>query len=200
MKIFGLTGGIASGKSTVAEILKKANIPVIDADQLAHQITQNDHHVLNDIKKIFSNKVINPNGTLNRKELAKIVFGNREKLHQLENIIHPKIKILTKKIVSELEKKGHEIIVYMAPLIFEKKLEKEYTKTILIVTEQDNAIKRIQERDNISFAQAKDRIDCQMSNQKKITLADEIIYNNGTKDELKEKLEIVWKKLTNKSL
>jgi dephospho-CoA kinase len=197
MMVIGLTGGIASGKNTVAVILKKANIPVIDADELAKLITKSGSNALKEIVEIFGHKMLSEkNLKLDRKKLAEIVFNDQKKLKQLENILHPKIEQLRQFYTEKLKQKGHKIVVYMAPLLFETGLYKNMDKTLLITANQTTREDRIQKRDKISLKNARARINAQMDEEKKIKMADEVIENNGTLDELYKNLVFAWKNLT----
>jgi dephospho-CoA kinase len=192
--VIALTGSIASGKSTAAQMLKSAQIPVIDADLLARELTKLNSPALKEIGCNFKD-VLNSDGSLDRKKLAQIVFNDPKKLTELENILHPKIEDLRKLYLSKLEKDGYKNVVYVAPLIFEKKLEKNFDKVILITASLDKIIKRIEERDGLGIIDAKKRIDAQMSDEKKRSLADVVIENNGSLLELYQKLTIVFKKI-----
>lgn len=191
MMVIGLTGGIASGKSTVAAMLENANIPVIDADHLAKELTKSEA-VLKEIAAHFLG-VLNTDGSLNRAKLAEIVFSNPEKLKELEAILHPKIEELRMKILAQLKSQGHKFAIYMAPLIFEKGLEKKLDGCILVTADQDLVIKRTKERDGMSEAEVKKRIKAQMSDAQKRALADVVIENNGSLLELQQKLSMALK-------
>ncbi len=186
MMVIGLTGSIASGKSTAASMLKKSKVPVIDADELAHSLSK-EPQVLKEIQAIFGD-VFNQDKTLNRAKLGELVFGHPAKLKALEGIFHPKIEILRQKQLEQLKKDGYKVAVYMAPLIFEKGLEKTLDKVILITADQKLTHERIKKRDGLSKASAQKRIDAQMSDEQKRSLADVVIENNGSLLELYEKL------------
>ncbi len=115
MLVIGLTGGIGSGKSTVAAMLRNAKVPVVDADELARQVIEKNSPGLHELVKVFGADVLNNDGTLNRKRLALIVFSDDRALSQLESILHPKIALACTKALCELEMRGYKIAVYMAP-------------------------------------------------------------------------------------
>ncbi len=200
MMVVGLTGGIASGKSTVAAMLRKANIPVIDADQLAHQLTEPHAPLLKEIAHLFGDDIIAATGALDRKKLAQIVFGDQTKLRKLEAILHPAIRLLAREQLQELADNGQPVAVYMAPLIFEKNLHHDFDKTMLIVTDRDIAIARAHKRDNLPTEHIHKRIDAQMNTEQKIALADEVIENNGTMEDLYINLSAAWKRITGSDL
>lgn len=199
MKIIGLTGSIASGKSTVAAILSDANIPVIDADQLSHAATAPHSPTVAKVAAVFPG-VVDAHGVLQRKKLASIVFDDREKRKQLESIVHPEISRLFEKKVGELKKHGHHIAVYVAPLLFETGLYRLLDKNILVVAYEHLLVARMAQRDGLDDTAAKKRLSAQMSNEEKAKLADEIIINNGSIAELKERLQETWFRLTKEKL
>lgn len=196
MLVIGLTGGIASGKSTVAAMLTNANIPVIDADILARQVTKKDSPALSKIVSVFGPKILADDHTLDRQALAKIVFAHRDLLRKLEAIIHPEIELLAQQKLTDLERKGHQVAVYMAPLIFETNLHKRLTHTILITAKKEIAVARAQKRDQLEASDIQKRIDAQLDDDTKSRLADYVIANNGSIKELYANLVIAWKKLT----
>lgn len=197
MMVIGLTGSIGSGKSTVASMLKHANIPVIDADELARQIVTPPSVILDQICDYFGSKVLNPDNSLNRSELGKLVFANKEALRELEKITHPAIEKLFYEELERLKKQNTAIVFYVVPLLFEKKLEHRVDKTLLVVASEETMIKRIQKRDGLSEEEAKQRLLTQMSNEEKMTKADAVLENNGTLDELFFNLKLICSRLCN---
>jgi dephospho-CoA kinase len=200
MMVIGLTGGIASGKSTVAAMLRKANIPVIDADDLAREVTQKGSLALSQIVAIFGSDVLAEDQSLDRKKLGNIVFHNHALLKKLEAILHPAIKKLSKEKLKSLKEAGHQFAIYVAPLIFETGLEKELSKTILITTNRDIALKRASLRDQASFDHIEQRMNAQLDEATKKSMADQIIENNGSLLDLFCQLQTVWKNLTGQTL
>jgi dephospho-CoA kinase len=200
MMIIGLTGGIGTGKSTVAAILRKAAIPVIDADDLSRQLTQKNSPVLEEICHEFGRDILDEKGELKRSLLAQIVFTDKQRLKKLEAILHPKIERLRERLFAQLKKQQIRFAVYMAPLLFEKDLHKQVSKTILIVADRDIIKDRLKKRDNMSETDIENRINAQYNDEQKISLADEIIVNNGKFEKLYDDLNNVWKKLTGSCL
>jgi dephospho-CoA kinase len=200
MKIIGLTGSMGSGKSTVAEMLKQANIPIIDADELARRATALKSYGLQQIVNRFGEKVLLADQSLNRALLGKLVFNDKAALQDLENIVHPAIEALRADLFRELKSQGHEIIVYMAPLLFEKELEGSCDKTLLIVSPKELALSRVKERDGLSEEEIEKRLRHQMSDEEKIAKADEVIINDGTIESLFQKLKEAWKRLCDREL
>ncbi len=200
MMVIGLTGSMASGKSTVAHMLKKAKVPVIDADDLARRVCDISSPCLQKIVEKFGADILKPDGSLNRSALGNIVFNNPQALKNLEAILHPAIHQLYLEELTSLKKQGEPIAVYMAPLLFEKKLDGLFDKTILVKAPEHLLLKRATLRDKISADEASKRLNQQMSNKEKALLADEIIDNNGTKEELFMQLKKVWQKITKMEL
>ena len=197
--IIGLTGGIGSGKSTVASMLLACDIPVIDADSIARSLTTKTI-IIKEIIQIFGDDILTKEGEIDRKKLGKIVFSSPKLLHKLENILHPKIEQVRQQEITRLLNQGHEIIVYMAPLLLEKNLQSLVSKTIAVIADVSIVKNRIKRRDQLSDIDIAQRMKSQLSNEERVKLADAIIDNNGTIDELLAKLEQCWLKLTNKPL
>lgn len=197
MKVIGITGSIASGKSTVAAMLKNSNIFVIDADELARRASSVNSPGLAKIIQRFGRNVLEADGSLNRKALGAIVFNDPKALMDLEHILHPAIDSLRKLELARAEKEGYQVAVYMAPLLFEKNLEDQVDKTIVIIAPEEMLMERIIKRDGISRQEAQNRLRLQMNTEEKIKKADEIIENNGTIEELFTKLQNAWKRLSN---
>jgi len=196
MKIIGLTGSIGSGKSTVAAMLREHNIPVIDADELAREALF-ETGVLDKIRERFGDRIFLDSRTINRKRLGEIVFAHKQALIDLENIIHPEVEKLYNKKLEELKKHNYQVIFYMVPLLFEKNLQNRVDKTLLIIASEETLLERIAKRDSLTKQEARLRLRAQMSNEEKISKADEIIENNGTVDELFCKLKLVCSRLCN---
>ncbi|HXW52982.1 MAG TPA: dephospho-CoA kinase [Myxococcota bacterium] len=196
MLVIGLTGGIGSGKSMVAAMLRNADVPVVDADQLAKRVTEKNSAGLKEVVQAFGAQVLNDDGTLNRKRLASMVFADEMALRKLEAILHPKIATAYRAALAELEAGGHNIAVYMAPLLFEKQLENRVDKTLLIVAPMETRTMRLKTRDGLSQEEITQRMKAQLSDEERAKRADEIVENNGTIDELYKNLSIAWKRLT----
>jgi len=198
LKWIGLTGGIGSGKTTVAKNLDQMGVAVVYADQLARDATQVGSLGLESIKKKFGSEMVNSDGSLNRQALGKIVFSDKEKLKTVEQILHPLIAEKTKEIRSKLESQGRQYAIYDVPLLFEKKLEKQFDQIVLVYCEEKVQRERIFKRDLLSADEIELRIRSQMPLREKITKSDFVIYNGGTIEDLlvqtKELLEYLNKK------
>jgi dephospho-CoA kinase len=173
---FAITGNIASGKSTVEKIIEANGFKVYDTDKIAHDILDNSVEV----KNVFA--------TTDRKELAKIVFNNPEKLKQLEAIIHPKVKKVLEDIFTEEDK----IVFVSVPQLYESGFEKMFDKVIFVSAKESIRLERLMNRNGISKEDAEIRIKAQDVEDYKIKKADFVIINNGNLDELKTQvLEIL---------
>lgn len=200
MKCIALTGGIATGKSTVSQIIRDAGIPVIDADVLAREIVAPGLPGLNEIVREFGNKYLLPDGSLNRAELAELIFKDPNARHKLEHITHPKIaQLLLEKLV-DLASQGVTWAVYEAPLIFEKNLQANFVATILVSCPEKIQLERLMRREGMSEEIAMERISSQMSNEKKISLASVVLDTDCALSELQKRLATIWHELTGENL
>lgn len=185
--LIGLTGGIATGKSTVCKILKDLGLKIIDADQIAHQVLTNKE-VKKNIKNEFGSQLINENGKIDRKKLGKMVFDDHDKLKKLESFTHPKIFEIINSKLQDLDTEN-ELIVLDAPLLFETSLDKKVDEIWVIYASKEIQIKRIMARDKLSKKEAQKRIDAQMPLMEKVKRADVVIDNEGSLMSLREKIK-----------
>ncbi|MHA6251430.1 dephospho-CoA kinase [Oceanobacillus sp. CAU 1775] len=181
--IIGLTGSIATGKSTVSAMFESFNIPVIDADKIAREVVNPGEPASNEIRNTFGAEVFHEDGTLNRERLGQIIFADQSKRSELNAIIHPAIRkrMLEKK--DALLESGEECIVFDIPLLFESKLEHFVDKIIVVSIDEKTQLSRLMARDTFTEEEAKQRIASQMPVSDKEKLADAVINNNGTKEE-----------------
>ena len=183
--IIGLTGGIASGKSTVSKYLAEKGFKVYDADKIAKDITEKKS-VQEEIITTFGDKILDENGNVDRKKLKEIVFENKEKLKKLNAIIHPKVIDFYKKLK---EKDTDEIIVFDVPLLFESGIDKFCDKILVVISDYEIQLDRIVERDKIDRELAEKIIKSQLSNEERIKKANVVIENNSSLEDLFEKVE-----------
>ena len=186
--VIGLTGGIASGKSTVSNLLKEMDIPVIDADVEARLAVEKGEPAYFKIVKEFGSDILMPNEQIDRQKLGSIIFHHSDKRQLLNEIVHPEVRIRMKKQIKEATELGKETIVLDIPLLFESKLTYMVDKTILVFVDKNVQLKRLMERNNLSREEAEARIKSQMPLSDKVALADEIINNNGSINETKKQL------------
>ena len=187
MDWIGITGGISSGKSSVSRFLKSTGFPVIVADDVNHSVMSPEGLAYGPIIEEFGRDILNGIGHIDRKMLGAKVFGNATRLRDLELILHP----LIQKKVSGWRKKrqdeGHEVAFYEIPLLFEKNLENNFDKIILISSPEELRLERLMKRDNLDEIQAQKRINHQMKDEVKIDRSDFVIYNEGSLDDLEKK-------------
>jgi len=196
--IIGLTGGIACGKSTVANILRQKGILVIDTDEISREITKKGEPAWQKIKEEFGEEVIGPDGEILRKKLAQIVFNNPTKLAALNQITHPRITKQLTEILAEIKaKKSQRIIVIEVPLLFECGLQDIFDEVWVVKAPQSVMIERLIKRDSLSKEDALKRISSQMPLTQKAQLADRVIENSGSVNDLKKQIEDILKELEN---
>lgn len=195
MKLLGLTGGIASGKSTVAAILRRLGAAIINADELSREVVQPGQEAWKEIVDTFGPAILQEDKTLDRRKLRKIVFDNPEARKKLEAIIHPRVRALAEKKISELAATGSSIIVYEVPLLFEAQIHLWLRPVILVACDVETQKKRLLERDRLTEAEAQQHLDAQMSLEDKRKLADYVIENNGDLEELERQVRGVLQKI-----
>ncbi|EYE89213.1 dephospho-CoA kinase [Fervidicella metallireducens AeB] len=186
MKVIGLTGGIASGKSTISNILKtEFHIDIIDADLIAREIVKKGSDILDKIAEEFGNEVINSDGSLNRKKLGEIVFSDEYSLNKLNKITHPVIEKHIKYEIDLKDKSGKKLCVVDAALLIEAGFYKLVDYVVLVCVNKETQLKRLMQRDKISEKEAFKRINSQMPLSDKVKYADFIIDNNGDLENVK---------------
>lgn len=195
MKLVGLTGGIASGKSTVAAILRRLGASIINADELSREVVQPGQDAWNDIIRSFGSDILQEDTTLDRKKLRTIVFDNPEARKKLEAIVHPRVRALAEKRISELAASGSSIIVYEVPLLFEGQIHLWLRPVILVASNIETQRKRLLERDHLAELEAQQHLDAQMSLEEKRKLADYIIENDGALEDLEQQVRTVLQKI-----
>jgi len=185
--VIGITGGVATGKSAVAAMLKKYFKYVIDADEVARRIVEKGKPAYKKIIKAFGPSLLAKDGSLDRKKLAGSVFKNKKKKKLLEKITHPLIISIMKNTIAGLKRKN-KIIIFEAPLLFEAKMEKMADIILVVASSQKKQIERFTEK-GYSKKDALLRIKAQLPLEQKIKKADIVIYNNGSLQELKKNVK-----------
>lgn len=192
----GLTGNIATGKTTVAEMFKEMGAQVIDADEIARQVVMPDKPAWHDIVKNFGSTIIRDDNTIDRRALGKIVFGSEEKRQLLNSITHPRIIEDIRKSISDLEKSGTGVAIIEASLIVEKGGMKDIIDKLIVVTaDEDIQVQRLSQRDELTKEEISGRLRSQMPSNEKVKYADFVIDNSGSKKETRKQVESVWKQL-----
>ncbi|AKV01784.1 Dephospho-CoA kinase [Labilithrix luteola] len=191
MHLFGLTGGIASGKSTVAARLRERGLPVIDADALARDVVEKGTPGIAEIVETFGGDVLFEDGTLDRKKLAAVVFGDDQKRRTLNAIVHPKITALSLERADALRAQGHPLACYEAALLVENGVADAFRPLVVVAADESVQLARGRARDGANEEEIRGRIRAQMPLAKKIAVADFVIHNDGTRGELLAKTDDV---------
>lgn len=194
MKWIGLTGGIASGKSTVSRLLKEASIPVIDADQVAHDVVRPGSHGLKAVIAEFGEDLLLADGSLDRRKLGQRVFGHPDKLRRLEEILHPLIRRETQRQRQNLEESGTTLAVYDIPLLFETKAEGNFDGIVVVSSTKEQQRDRLRRRSGLDENEIEMRIASQIPLQYKEEQADFIVHNNRDEQHLLKEVKklIEW--------
>ena len=194
MIIIGLTGGIATGKSTISDILREIKIPVIDADIISREIIH-EKYIIDKIADNFGRDLLNTAGEIERKTLANKVFSDKYKLRILNSIMHPEIK---KKVLQDIEyykKSGQKLCAVDAALLIEADFISIVKYIIIVFINREIQKERLIKRDNLTNLEAEKRINSQMKFDDKVKYADFIIDNSGNKDETRRQVMEVIKKI-----
>lgn len=178
--VIGLTGGIASGKSTVSQMIKEKGIRVVDADIIAKEAVSKGSAALHQIVQTFGEEVLLPNGELNRQQLGAIIFSDEEKRKQLNAIVHPEVRKEMLEQRDEGVSNNETFVVLDIPLLFESKLEGLVDRIIVVYTTPELQLSRLMNRNDLSEEEALNRIHSQQSLEEKCQKADRVIEN--TKD------------------
>ncbi len=193
--IIGVTGNIASGKSTIVNYIRETyHYPVIDADLVARKVVEPGEKALNQLVQTFGRVILNKDGVLNRQHLGQIVFSNQEEREKLNRIVHPAVREQMIKEKECLLNNGHDIIVMDIPLLFENNLQYLVDKTVLVYTNEKIQLIRLMKRNGFTEQEAKSRMNAQLSPQKKKELADAIIDNSNTIDDSKKQVDVLFRK------
>ncbi len=188
MRVIGLTGGIASGKSTVARLLAAHGIPVIDADQLARDAVLPGTPALAAVAALFGDGVLRPDGTLDRQALGGRVFADPSLRRRLEAILHPAIKVLAEERLAELRRRGEAVVVYMAPLLIEAGATDRVDELWVVYVDRETQLARVMARDGLSREEAWQRLAAQMPMEEKAALGRIVIDNRGSEADLEERV------------
>ncbi|MBL8037492.1 dephospho-CoA kinase [Nitrospira sp. CMX1] len=176
MILIGLTGGVATGKSTVAKMFKECGAIVIDADALAREVVRPGKPAWREIRRRFGQSILNADRTINRQALGSLVFRHPMQRRVLERIVHPRVAREQIKLTREAARKDrHAVVIYDVPLLFEAGIDKRVEKTIVVTVDQNTQIARLKKRNGLTRAEALRRIRSQMPLTQKIRRADMII-------------------------
>lgn len=192
--IIGLTGSIASGKSTVSEMLKEKGFPIVDADKIARLVVEPGTSVIKEIAEHFGNEVLHEDGSLNREKLGERIFKNAQDREKLNSIVHPAIR---KEMIRQKEQwisRGAHTVIMDIPLLFESKLESFVEKIIVVSVTPEIQKQRLIARNSLSEQEAVNRISSQLPMVEKEVGANAVINNNGSIDETRKQVEFILDK------
>lgn len=192
MKQIGLTGGIASGKSSVASVLRRLGCPVIDADALAREVVAPGEPALAAIVRSFGPEMLLPDGQLDRKRLGAVVFTDPARRRQLEAITHPAIALRRQALWRELSARGVPVICNDIPLLFEGRMQSAFDEVWVVWVERATQLRRLMARDGIGPEQAEQRLAAQLPLDEKRGLAHVVIDNSGTPEETERQVRVAY--------
>lgn len=178
--ILGLTGSIATGKSTASKFFKKAGFPVIDADYGARVVVEPGQPGLESVKAHFGEDIVFPNGVLDRKKLGQIIFSDDKEREKLNELLRQPIRDWLNSQKDKYEAEGHELIVMDIPLLFEGNFADACDQVMVIYVSETIQLDRLIQRDNLTSVEAFQRMTCQMSIERKAMMADVVIDNSGS--------------------
>ncbi len=178
--IIGLTGGIASGKSTVSAMIQGWGIPVVDADVIAREVVEPEQDAYEKIVQAFGNEITNEDRTIHRKKLGAIIFNNEEKRKLLNSIVHPAVRTEMKRQRDDFLAKGYKNVVLDIPLLIESELTYLVDKSLLVYLDKQTQLERLIQRDQSSEDEAMSRIRSQMPLDDKQDLVDAVVDNSGS--------------------
>ena len=192
MLLIGLTGNIASGKSTVARLLSERGATIIDADVLARRVVEPGMPAFDEIVRRWGSLVVAPDGSLDRDALRRLVFSHHEQLEDLNQIVHPEVAAYRDRLVNEARARGDRLVVQDIPLLFERGIVEQFDRIVLVDAPRPMRLERLMRERGLSETDAMDMITAQMPAELKRARADYIIENVGTVRELEERVSEVW--------
>jgi dephospho-CoA kinase len=192
MLLIGLTGNIASGKSTVARLLSERGATIIDADVLARRVVEPGMPAFDEIVRRWGTQVVALDGSLDRDALRRLVFSQPEQLEELNQIVHPEVAAYRDRLVNEARARGDRLVVQDIPLLFERGIVDQFDRIVLVDAPRPMRLERLMRERGLSETDAMDMITAQMPAELKRARADYIIENVGTVRELEERVSEVW--------
>jgi dephospho-CoA kinase len=196
MYLIGLTGGIASGKSTVSQMLSKLGACIIDVDKLSREVVQPGKPAYQDIIKAFGEDIVEPNGEINRSRLGQLVFDDKEARITLEKITHPRIEAAAKAAVERAEANGFAVAVLDVPLLIEVGWHTRVDAVWVVYVDEQTQLARLMGRDKLEEAAARARMDAQLALREKVKYADVVIDNSDTPEKTQNNVVQAWNKFS----
>lgn len=188
MKLVGLTGGIASGKSLVSDCFERLGVPVIDADLLAREVVARGSAGLQALADHFGHHIITADGNLDRAQLRHIVFANPAERQFLDRTLHPLIRQLSDERICELSQQGHPYIIYSVPLLVETAQQKRFDRIAVVDVPESIQMARLLARDDSSEEEAQSILNSQASRQERLAIAHDIIDNTGSIEQTRDQV------------
>lgn len=192
-KVIGITGNIATGKSTVVDILSELGADTIDADKLVHQMMGPDSQLADALGDEFGQEIVNADRSINRPALGQIVFSDPDKLERLEQLIHPHV---VGRMVDAINEPGADVLVLDAIKLFEAGIADHCDEVWVVDAGLDARIERLIERNGIDRFEAMRRIDAQPPQEEKLARADRVIDNGGTLENTRAQVEAIWSEIS----
>ena len=190
--IVGLTGGIASGKSTASRILAGMGARIIDADEISHEVTGPGGAAVEAVRQAFGDEAVGADGGMDRRRVGAIVFADREKRRLLEGIVHPTVQRISLERIEQAGRDGVKLVILDVPLLFECGMDVLCDETWVVATDPDVQVKRLISRDGLTAEQAQRRIDTQMPLSEKLERATAAVDNNRSVERLKIELTALY--------
>lgn len=193
MKVIGLTGGIASGKSMVASRLMQLGARIIDADQIARRLTEPGSEALREIGRVFGDQYLDPQGNLRRKALGNLIFSDPAQRDKLDRLMHPRIREEIGRQLIQAELEGTDVVILVAPLLLEAGLEELVDEIWVVALDRETQKKRLIQRDNLTDAQAEGRLASQSTLAEKLGKATRVIDNRGDLLAAEKQIDALWR-------
>lgn len=191
MLVIGLTGGIGSGKTTVANLFAELDVPIIDTDVIAREVTQPGQPALAEIEKHFGADILQADGTLNRAKLREIIFNHVNERHWLENLLHPRIR---KNMEAQIHALSSPYCIAVIPLLLEVEFYSMVNRILVVDASQQAQIERVMQRDKVPHSQVESILKNQASRQDRVARAHDVITNDGRIEDLKAQVDALNKK------
>jgi len=191
-----ITGSIASGKSLIEKFLKQEGAVTLDTDRVVHELLENDKSVIKKVYELFNSLNIDvrlESGLIDRKKIGEVVFSDKQKLKELESILHPKVKKIVKEFLYQNQDK--ELLVISIPLLYEANMENIFDFVIAVIANKELRLKRLMKTRNLTEEEALKRIKAQDFGQEKLKKADFIIKNNGSIEDMQIEVKKILKKI-----
>jgi dephospho-CoA kinase len=195
LRVFGLTGGTGSGKSSVAALLRERGVPVVDADELARETVAPGSAGLSEVVAAFGPEILDAGGNLDRKRLGALVFSDAEARKRLNSITHPRVRQLSQARFAELERQGVTLAGYDVPLLFEVGLDAALRPVVVVAASEAEQLRRIRARDTLTEEAARARVAAQLPLEEKRKRADYVLDNDGALDALPAQVDALLRKL-----